>query len=137
MLKMRVNRVLLGLLVLPGLLVALSCAAAVPADDTAPAPATTVAGPVADPHPSVDARTGCVECHSRYNPEIVREWAQSLHGQQDVGCFVCHGEIGVDFQIRPGDENCAVCHSAVMGSLEHPPADRCFSCHDAHRLAFP
>jgi hypothetical protein len=135
---MRMNEGFLGLLVLPGLLVALACAAGTPAtDDTAPAPSTMVAGPVADPHPRVDARTGCPECHIQSDPEIVQEWAQSLHGQQDVGCYVCHGAIGVDFQARPGDESCAACHSAVMGSLAHPPADRCFSCHDAHRLAYP
>lgn len=130
------SKALLGMLVLSGMLVALACATGTPAADD-PAPSTTVAGPTADPHPRVDPRTTCHECHTRNDPEIVREWEQSLHGQQDVGCFVCHGAIGVDFRARPGDESCASCHSAVMGSLAHPPADRCFSCHDAHRLAYP
>jgi hypothetical protein len=130
------SRTLLGVLVLPGLLVALACATSTPAADD-PAPVATVAGPTADPHPRVDPRATCHECHARYSPEIVQEWERSLHGQQDVGCYVCHGAIGFDFQIRPDDANCASCHSAVMGSLAHPPADRCFSCHDAHRLTFP
>jgi hypothetical protein len=136
------TRTLLGLLVLPGLVVALSCATGpVPqADDPAPTVGAGVAAAPAatqDRHPRVDYSTSCQDCHRASDPAIVRDWEQSLHGQQGVGCFVCHGDGTFQFEARPGDGSCVACHSVVMGSLAHPPADRCFSCHDAHRLAYP
>jgi hypothetical protein len=138
---MRSKKTLLGLLVLPGLVVALSCATgpAPQADDPAPSHGVDMtAAPAAtqDRHPRVDHRISCQDCHRTDDPEIVRDWEQSLHGQQDIGCYVCHGDGTVHFVARPSDENCAACHSATIADLQHAPVDRCFSCHDAHRLTF-
>lgn len=132
----------LGLLVAPLALVALACAAGAAPQADAPAPpergGVAVAEELApqDRHPRVDFTVPCQDCHRRSDPEVVRDWEESLHGQQDVGCVVCHGDGQVHFEARPGDEHCATCHSATIADPQHAPVDRCFSCHDAHRLMF-
>ena len=78
--------------------------------------------------PASDA--SCIECHTKISPNVVPEWKQSKHSQQNVGCVACHG----------GDHTSA----SDVASVKIPTAETCAQCHQAqvdqyrkgkHRLA--
>lgn len=57
----------------------------------------------------------CVDCHKERTPLIVSDWFLSQHGQNDVGCNICHGEDhkAADDAAKariPKPETCAQCH---------------------------
>lgn len=57
----------------------------------------------------------CVDCHKERTPLIVSDWFLSQHGQNDVGCNICHGEDhkAADDAAKariPTPETCAQCH---------------------------
>ncbi|MGQ9472284.1 MAG: multiheme c-type cytochrome [Candidatus Aminicenantales bacterium] len=57
----------------------------------------------------------CVDCHKARTPLIVSDWLLSQHGQNEVGCNLCHGEDhkAADDAAKariPTPETCAQCH---------------------------
>jgi hypothetical protein len=57
----------------------------------------------------------CVECHKKITPNIVSDWQQSKHSQNDIDCSTCHGEnhTRMDDAARaeiPTPQTCANCH---------------------------
>jgi hydroxylamine dehydrogenase len=57
----------------------------------------------------------CTDCHQKTTPNIVSDWEISKHSQNDITCYVCHGEDHksahdvAKVQI-PTPETCAICH---------------------------
>ncbi|MFQ5583187.1 MAG: hypothetical protein ACE5GL_01975 [Calditrichia bacterium] len=58
---------------------------------------TTPGNLLSGKHEDVDFSISCVECHEQETPEQVEEWEKGMHGQVNVGCFVCHGDGEVEF----------------------------------------
>ncbi len=57
----------------------------------------------------------CIECHTKENPNIVKDWQLSKHSENDVDCSVCHGTghssaDDVDKVSLPTPDTCAQCH---------------------------
>ncbi len=57
----------------------------------------------------------CISCHTNVTPNIVSDWKLSKHGQNEVACSVCHGELHTSEQdiheVAPlTAERCAMCH---------------------------
>jgi len=57
----------------------------------------------------------CVNCHKNITPGIVSDWQLSQHGQNEIDCWICHGEEHKSAQdvaqVRiPTPETCAGCH---------------------------
>lgn len=70
-------------------------------------------------HIGVAAGDVCVDCHFKTSPGIVKDWAQSQHSRNGIGCEVCHGEAhqtATDFAkaLVPTPETCATCHDAQV-----------------------
>lgn len=38
----------------------------------------------------VNATEACLDCHNQFTPEIVDQWEQSKHYEEQVGCYNCH-----------------------------------------------
>jgi len=58
---------------------------------------------------------GCTDCHKKVTPNIVSDWKISKHSQNDISCFVCHGEDHKSSKdvakVRiPTPETCVDCH---------------------------
>jgi hypothetical protein len=64
----------------------------------------------------------CVHCHKLVSPGIVADWEQSKHAENDVGCWVCHGE----------DHDSA----ANVAKVSLPTPDVCGQCHDTQLAQF-
>ncbi len=57
----------------------------------------------------------CEECHGSETPGVVSDWRLSRHGENGVGCAVCHGEghtsaDDVGYAGIPTPETCSACH---------------------------
>jgi len=93
------------------------------------------AGYAAEEHPMSMDKTGCVTCHSDEeivsNPEVVKEWNQSIHSYAGVACGNCHGDEK-NFQAKPSKSTCETCHSEQVAVTRSPLA--CESCHIAHTV---
>lgn len=117
---MRRMALLVGLGV-PGLIVAAACAAGPAGEGASPSPdrVPVAEGPAAQEavmgqHPDVDFDVSCVECHERVTPRSVEGWRESIHGQTNVGCFVCHGDAEEQLMIRPPVSVCLTCHDGRL-----------------------
>ncbi len=42
----------------------------------------------------------CIECHSKYEPGKVHDWANSAHARANVTCLDCHGAKPTDKDAR-------------------------------------
>lgn len=87
-------------------------------------------------HPEVDFTLSCLDCHRDMTPDITSEWEKGMHGQVNVGCFICHGDGEVKFYAKPGDDTCMTCHSAQETDFSNLEVSNCFSCHNGHNLKF-
>ena len=87
-------------------------------------------------HSDVDFSMSCLECHTVETPDITADWEKGMHGQVNVGCFVCHGDGDVEFFPQPTTERCVSCHSAQEADYSKIEASTCFSCHNGHTLTF-
>ncbi|KPL05047.1 MAG: cytochrome C [candidate division Zixibacteria bacterium SM1_73] len=58
----------------------------------------------------------CVDCHKMVTPNIVSDWQQSKHSQNEVNCSVCHG----DQHKSPQD----------VANVEIPTPNTCANCHE-------
>jgi uncharacterized CHY-type Zn-finger protein len=85
-------------------------------------------------HADVDFSVSCLECHQETTPEPVAEWSAGMHGQVNVGCFICHGDGEAEFYAKPADDGCVTCHSAKEVDFSRLEATSCFSCHGGHSL---
>ncbi len=66
----------------------------------------------------------CVDCHKARTPLIVSDWLLSKHGQNDVGCNICHGEDhkAADDAPKariPTPETCAQCHEEKVTQFKN------------------
>lgn len=55
----------------------------------------------------------CVGCHSKRGPNIVKDWKESKHFENNVGCADCHGtdhEHIVESEGRVPPSRCSTCH---------------------------
>ena len=57
----------------------------------------------------------CSDCHKNVSPNIVVDWQRSKHGNNGVGCVVCHGPHHKSKQDSakakmPTPETCKMCH---------------------------
>ena len=109
---------------------------------TTPAEANAKAAPmaqkaVAEKHIEEDFSVSCLECHTTETPEVVQDWTSGMHGQVNVGCFVCHGDGEEEFYPQPTDDRCISCHSGYVSDLSAAKKElTCFSCHNGHTLRF-
>ncbi|GEM_PF-3590811 len=88
-------------------------------------------------HEEADFSVGCVECHQEETPEEVQDWSMGMHGQVNVGCFVCHGDGEEEFYSEPTGEQCISCHSGYFREVANSGEEfTCFTCHDGHTLKF-
>ncbi|MGQ9578861.1 MAG: multiheme c-type cytochrome [Candidatus Aminicenantales bacterium] len=65
----------------------------------------------------------CVDCHKARTPLIVSDWLLSQHGQNEVGCNLCHGEDhkAADDAAKariPTPETCAQCHEEKVAQFK-------------------
>jgi hydroxylamine dehydrogenase len=67
----------------------------------------------------------CVDCHSKVTPQLVSQWADSLHGAKGIACLSCHGvkeggflhhEVRITTLITP--KTCGTCHRAEAAEME-------------------
>lgn len=73
----------------------------------------------------------CSKCHS----EAVQTWERSLHGLNQVRCFICHGDLEKRFEKIPQPSNCIMCHEAKVNDLNQSKKYKnCFDCHKGHLL---
>lgn len=103
--------------------------------------AAQVAGPVdktqPEKHVDEDFSISCYECHADVTQEVVQAWSDGMHGQVNVGCFICHGDGQSEFHARPGGETCATCHAGHDVDFSTIPGiTSCFTCHGGHDLKF-
>jgi len=61
------------------------------------------------------AEETCTDCHEKITPNIVLDWKESAHAENEVGCGICHGEEhttkdDVHEVSLPTPEVCADCH---------------------------
>jgi uncharacterized CHY-type Zn-finger protein len=88
-------------------------------------------------HLDVDFDISCYECHKEMTPEVAASWYEGMHGQVNVGCFVCHGDGDVTFHPQPTVERCEGCHSLYIANNEkHAGETSCFDCHNGHNLKY-
>lgn len=65
----------------------------------------------------------CLNCHKKVTPNIVSDWQLSKHSQNDVDCFICHGDKHkdpydvVNVEI-PTPDTCANCHEEKVGQFK-------------------
>lgn len=64
----------------------------------------------------------CVDCHTKVQPNIVKDWQLSKHSQNDVTCATCHGEehqTSTDFSktIIPTPATCGECHDTQVNQF--------------------
>lgn len=57
----------------------------------------------------------CVLCHKNLTPELVKDWQESKHSKQGIGCATCHGtkhsgKDNIDLAQMPDEHVCAQCH---------------------------
>ena len=69
---------------------------------------------------AVKAET-CESCHKKNNPGLYKQWAESKHGKEDVGCIDCHGATE--------DEPDAFEHHGKFVATLVTPKD-CGQCHE-------
>jgi len=56
----------------------------------------------------------CVKCHSKREPNIIKDWQESKHFENHVGCASCHGtdhEYITDNAGRVPPSRCSTCHA--------------------------
>ncbi len=56
----------------------------------------------------------CVKCHSKREPNIIKDWQESKHFENNVGCASCHGtdhEYITDNAGRVPPSRCSTCHA--------------------------
>lgn len=116
----------------------------------------------APPRPAGPAgpEAGCVECHERLNPLLVKQWRESAHAKAPsaVGCAACHGsahqtENDARNAQRPTPKVCGECHEkqvkqfsggkhalaqvsvqAIPMLAGQPPAVRAMGCEACHSV---
>ncbi len=91
-------------------------------------------GTEGEQHPDVDFDVSCMECHAEETPEIFSDWQGSKHGFMNFGCYMCHGDGTVDFEIKPDTDKCASCHGGYSVDFSRLNVNSCFDCHPGHRL---
>ena len=57
----------------------------------------------------------CVLCHKNLTPDLVKDWQESKHSKQGIGCATCHGSKhsgrnNIDLAQMPDEDLCAQCH---------------------------
>ena len=65
----------------------------------------------------------CIECHKKVTPKIVTDWQLSKHSENDVDCYVCHGEDHTTaedvHEVRiPTPDTCAECHEDQVAQFK-------------------
>ncbi len=78
------------------------------------------------PLPVVPAESkACVDCHSKVTPQIVTQWADSLHGAKGIGCLSCHAvkeggflhhEVRITTVVTP--KTCGTCHPTETAEMQ-------------------
>jgi hypothetical protein len=66
---------------------------------------------------------GCIDCHNKITPGIVKDWRLSKHSQEDVDCSTCHGgdHTGNKDAARakiPTPDTCAACHEERVNEFK-------------------
>lgn len=63
----------------------------------------------------VSASEGCIECHTKVSPGMVKDYQVSAHSENDVTCATCHGSEHMTAEdsmkaTLPTENVCAECH---------------------------
>ena len=87
-------------------------------------------------HPDVEFDVSCATCHAEETPEAYAAWESGVHGDVNIGCFICHGDGTETFTLKPDVETCRGCHDSAFASFEASGQESCFACHDGHTLKF-
>jgi hydroxylamine dehydrogenase len=64
---------------------------------------------------AIAAKDACITCHKEISPGQVADWESSRHSEEEVTCFVCHGdahkgEKDASLAQLPDEHVCAECH---------------------------
>ncbi len=87
-------------------------------------------------HPPIEAEMitedplVCLSCHQKQ----AKEWEGSIHGINQVRCFICHGDLEKRFEPKPSPLNCVACHAEKVDDLKKAKIKTCFQCHNGHTL---
>ena len=87
--KGKISTLLIIFLLSVALIASLSCSSTQQMTSTKEAPP---APPVPAKHADVDFSKSCLDCHKTETPDAVAEWQSGMHGEVNVGCFICHGD---------------------------------------------
>ncbi len=65
----------------------------------------------------------CVDCHAKATPNIVSDWKQSAHSQNQIGCDACHGSEHTSAQDVarakiPTPDTCGTCHETQLAQFK-------------------
>jgi hypothetical protein len=72
--------------------------------------------------PTLVVSETCTECHFEVTPNIVTDWQLSKHGQNEIDCSVCHGDVHTSYDdvsevLIPIPGTCAQCHSEQVSQF--------------------
>ncbi|KAA3661403.1 MAG: hypothetical protein DWQ10_04585 [Calditrichaeota bacterium] len=87
-------------------------------------------------HTDVDFTQSCLDCHKSETPDVVAEWESGMHGEVNIGCYICHGDGQEEYYPEPNAETCVSCHSGYVPVYPGTGVKDCFGCHDYHTLRF-
>lgn len=100
----------------------------------------------ADTHPVEMEGKDCLYCHdeksvseTKSESPAGKQWAKSMHGLNNVGCFTCHGDES-NFRAASSMDNCISCHSGEAAVIKRKTKEQegriiCVNCHAAHDFA--
>jgi len=82
----------------------------------------------------------CTECHAFVSQDVVNSWQAQNHGQNGVGCPVCHATHEQDFRPSPTVAICMECHDVPAvhpGYAADDSAGVCMECHSSNIHVLP
>jgi hypothetical protein len=86
-------------------------------------------------HQKIPAGKECSSCHKK----TYAEWKSGPHGENEVQCTTCHGEVAGTVASKPSLSVCQDCHAELVAQLKSDPFMKeqrktCVSCHPPHAL---
>lgn len=105
-----------------------------------------VAQTEATPHPVEMQGKDCAVCHApgsseevAADPTAYKEWADSLHGLNNVSCLTCHGDES-SFKADSSINTCLSCHpqeTTVINAKVDTSSNGllCTTCHSVHTFS--
>lgn len=86
-------------------------------------------------HQKIPPGKECSSCHKK----TYAEWKAGPHGENEVQCTTCHGDVTDSVTNKPSLSVCENCHSELVAQLKSDSfmsegRKTCVSCHPPHAL---